>query len=88
MYKKHVLKNSQNVHLFRSYYGLEMKDYKIKKRSITHPGHWPTKLLYLVIKADKNEERCNPCGSEGVEGLEEEDELEVLGNLLESKTNW
>ena len=57
-----------------------------KKRDF-HPP-WPTnlflppKLLYLVIKADKNKERCNPCGSEGVEGLEEEDTLEVLVNLL------
>ena len=42
---------------------------------------------YFVIKQNKNEQRCKSCGSEGVEGLEEEDKLEILGNLLECWTN-
>ena len=38
---------------------------------------------YLIVKGDENEKRAKSSCSEGVEGLEEEDELEVLGNLLE-----
>ena len=42
---------------------------------------------YFVIKNGENKYRSKSCGSEGMEGLEEEDELEVLGNLLESEAN-
>ena len=42
---------------------------------------------YFVVKNGENKKRSQSCGSEGVEGLEEEDELEVLGNLLESEAN-
>ena len=37
---------------------------------------------YFVVEKDKNEKRRQASCGEGVEGLEEENELEVLGNLL------
>ena len=37
---------------------------------------------YLVVEKAENKKRSKSCGSEGVEGLEEEDTLEVLVNLL------
>ena len=42
---------------------------------------------YFVVEKDKNEKRCQSSRGEGVEGLEEENELEVLGNLLKLWTN-
>ena len=56
---------------------LEDKSYKSK----------PNKIEYLVVEKDKNKQWCQSCGSEGVEGLEEEDKLEILGNLLECEAN-
>ena len=42
---------------------------------------------YFVFEKDKNEKRRQSSCGEGVEGLEEENELEVLGNLLKLWTN-
>ena len=42
---------------------------------------------YFVVEKDKNEKRRQSSCGEGVEGLEEKDELEVLGNLLKLWTN-
>ena len=37
---------------------------------------------YFVVEKDKNEKRRQSSCGEGVKGLEEENELEVLRNLL------
>ena len=42
---------------------------------------------YFVVEKDKNEKRRQSSRGEGVEGLEEENKLEVLGNLLKLWTN-
>jgi hypothetical protein len=41
----------------------------------------------LEIEADENEERSQAGGSERVEGLEENNELAIFGDLLEFETN-
>ena len=40
-------------------------------------------INYLVVETAEDDKGSKPSGSEGVEGLEEEDKLEVLRNLLE-----
>ena len=42
---------------------------------------------YFVVEKDKNEKRRQSSRGEGMEGLEEENKLEILRNLLESETN-
>ena len=42
---------------------------------------------YFVVEKDKNEKRRQSSRGEWVEGLEEENKLEVLGNLLKLWTN-
>ena len=49
--------------------------------------HQPLKMNNLIIQADENKKRTQPSGGEWVEGLEEEDKLEILRILLESWTN-
>ena len=44
--------------------------------------------VYLVVEENKNTERGESCGCKGMKGLEEEDELEVLGYLLEIRADW